>query len=163
MGLSDLTGYFSSHKKTRSGPVPDGPSFKKTRSGQMSGTPPRSTGTGDRDRTRSVLWTSPSVTMGVSDGEEDWNSESGKDDGEGQRRDDEVEEVIQATSAVGGSAKSILLLPERNEDNTGWLSPEGMKSAADFNKMKPEDIATVCKHKEMFAAEVVKNCSVVDQ
>ena len=101
--------------------------------------------------------------MGVRDGEDDWNSESGEDDGEGQRCHDEGEEVIQTTSAAGDSVKSILLLPERNEDNTGWLSPEGMKSATDFNKMKPEDIATVCKHKEMFAAEVVKNCSVVDQ
>ena len=34
--------------------------------------------------------------MVVSDGEDDWNSESSEDDGEGQRCDDEVEEVIQS-------------------------------------------------------------------
>ena len=59
---------------------------------------------------------SKSVTMGVSDEEDDCNSESGEDDGEGQRCDDEVEEVIQSTSVSGDSVKYILLLPERNED-----------------------------------------------
>ena len=54
--------------------------------------------------------------MGVGDGVEDWNSESGEDDGDGAGSEDEVEEVIQPTSAAGGSAKNILLLPERNED-----------------------------------------------
>ena len=54
--------------------------------------------------------------MGVSDGEDDWNSESGKDDGDGEGCDDEVEEVIQTTSGTGDSAKSIFLLTERNED-----------------------------------------------
>ena len=78
--------------------------------------------------------------MVVIDGEDDWNSESGEDDGEGQRCDDEVEEVIQSTSGTGVSTKSILFSPERNEDNTGWLSPEGMTTVSDLNKMKPEDI-----------------------
>ncbi len=41
---------------------------------------------------------------------------SGEDDGDGPRCEDEVEEVIQPTSATGGSAKSILFLSERNED-----------------------------------------------
>ena len=44
------------------------------------------------------------------------NSESGEDDGDGEGREDEVEEVIQSTSVTGDSAKYILLLPERNED-----------------------------------------------
>ena len=78
--------------------------------------------------------------MVVIDGEDDWNSESGEDDGEGQRCDDEVEEVIQSTSGTGVSTKSILFFPERNEDNTGWLSPEGMTTVSDLNKMKPENI-----------------------
>ena len=56
------------------------------------------------------------VTMGVIDEEDDWNSESGEDDGDGEGREDEVEEVIQSTSVAGGSVKYILLLPERNED-----------------------------------------------
>ena len=101
--------------------------------------------------------------MVVIDGEDDWNSESGEDDGEGQRCDDEVEEVIQTTSLAGDSTKSILFLPERNEDNTGSLSPEGMKTSSPFNKMKPEDIGTVYKRKEILSEEVVKNGSVVDQ
>ena len=37
---------------------------------------------------------SKSVTMGASDEEDDWNSESGEDDGDGPGREDEVEEVI---------------------------------------------------------------------
>ena len=77
--------------------------------------------------------------MDVSDGEENWNSESGEDDGEGQRRDDEVEEVIQSTSVVGGSDQSFFLFPERNEDNTGWLSPEGMNPCLQLNETR--DIA----------------------
>jgi hypothetical protein len=59
---------------------------------------------------------SKSVTMGVSDEEDDCNSESGEDDGDGSGREDEVEEVIHPTSPAGGSVKSILLLPETNED-----------------------------------------------
>ena len=54
--------------------------------------------------------------MGVIDEEDDWNSESGEDDRDCPGCEDEVEEVIQPTSAAGGSAKYILLLPERNED-----------------------------------------------
>ena len=82
----------------------------------MPGRSPRSTGTGDRDHTRSVFWTSPSVSLDVNDDEDPWNSESGEEDGDGPRCEDEVEEVIQPTSGVGGSVKSIFLFPERNED-----------------------------------------------
>ena len=52
----------------------------------------------------------------VSDDEDDWNSESGEDDGDSQGCHDEVEEVMYPTSSGGGSVKSILLLPERIED-----------------------------------------------
>ncbi len=122
---SGLTGFFfkkkpvrsgSSSKKTRYGAVRSGPPSKKPQFGPVPGVHPRSTGTGNRYRTRSVFWTSPSVTMGVDDGVEDWNSESGEDYGDGAGREDEVEEVIQTTSGAGGSAKYILLLPESNED-----------------------------------------------
>jgi hypothetical protein len=54
-------------------------------------------------------------------------------------------------------------MSERNEEDTGWLSHEGMKSVSAFNKMKPEDIATVLKQKEMIVEEVSKNGSLVDQ
>ena len=54
--------------------------------------------------------------MDTSDEEDDWNSESGDDDGDGTGCEDEVEEVIQPTSAPGDSTKYILLFPERNED-----------------------------------------------
>ena len=40
-----------------------------------------------------------------------WNSESGEDDGDGSRCEDEVEDVILSTSTAGGSVKSIFLLP----------------------------------------------------
>ena len=62
---------------------------------------------------------------------------------------DDVQEVIHTTSAAGDSAKSILLLPERNEEDTGWLSHEGINPTSVFNKMKPEDLATVHKRKDM--------------
>ena len=99
--------------------------------------------------------------MGVNDDDE-WNSDSGEDDRDDQGNDD-VQEVIHATSAPGGSATSILLLPERNEEDTGWLSHEGINPASAFNKMKPEDLATVRKRKDMLAQEVAKNASLVDQ
>ena len=53
------------------------------------------------------------------DEEDDWNSTCDEDDGDAQGRDDEVDVVIQTTSEAGVSAKSILNLLERNEDNTG--------------------------------------------
>ena len=79
---------------------------------------PGSTGAGDRNRTLWSFWTSPSVIMGVSE-EDDWKSDSGEDDTDDQGNDD-VQEVIHTTSASGGSLKSILLFPERNEEDT-WL------------------------------------------
>ena len=54
--------------------------------------------------------------MVVIDEEDDWNSESGEDDGDCPGSEDEVEEVIHPTSSPDDSDKSILLLPERNED-----------------------------------------------
>ena len=87
--------------------------------------------------------------MGVSDDEDTWNSESVGNDGDGPRCEDKVEEVIQLTSVT--------------DDNSVWLSPEGIKSVSAFMKIKPEVIVTVSKHKEILPKEVVKNGSVVDQ
>ena len=138
---SGLTGFFfpkknqsspvpggPSSKKPQSGPVPGGSSSKKTQSGQVPGGHPRSTGTGDRHRTRSAFWTSQNVTMGVGDdGDEDWNSESVEDDGDCEGRDDDVE-LIETPSPAADSAEPMFHFPERSEDNTAWLFPEGIKS-----------------------------------
>ena len=99
--------------------------------------------------------------MGVSDDVDDWNSESGEDDGDCERRDDDVE-LIETPSPATGSAEPILHFPERSEDNTVWVFPEGIKPDTVLNKIKPEALGTVHKHKEMVAAEVVKDDSVVD-
>ena len=64
---------------------------------------------------------------------EDWNSESGEDDGDCERCDDAVD-LIETTSPAADSPKSILHLFERR----------------------------VRKHKEILGTEVVKNGSVVD-
>ena len=82
--------------------------------------------------------------------------------GDSQGSDDEVEVVIQPTSGTGVSDQLIFLLPERNEDNTGWLSHEGIKTVSVFNKMRPEDMTTGHKQKEMIEQEVSKNRSVLD-
>ena len=92
---------------------------------------------------------------------DDWNSESGEDDGDCERRDDDVD-LIETTSPVSDSVKSILHFPERDEDNTAWLFPEGIKPTSVLNKMKGETIATVRKRKEILATEVTKDDSVVD-
>ena len=91
--------------------------------------------------------------MGVGDdGDEDWNSESGEDDGDCEGRDDDVE-LIETPSPAASSPKPILHFPERSEDNTAWLFPEGMKPVSGVNKMKPETLVTVRKHKEIISAE----------
>ena len=123
--------FFFPQKKTDA--VAGGPPSKKPRCGAVSGGHPRSTGTGDRHRTRSVFWTVTSVTMG--DGVvDDWNSESGEDDGDCERCDDDVD-LIETPSPVTDSTKSIVHLPERIEDNTTWLFPEGIKTTTVLNKM----------------------------
>ena len=91
--------------------------------------------------------------MGVGDDDdEDWNSESGEDDGDCEGCDDDVE-LIETPSPAADSAEPILHFPERSEDITVWLFPEGIKSASGVNKMKPETLATVRKRKEMISAE----------
>ena len=97
--------------------------------------------------------------MVASDDEDDRELSSVDDDGDAAGCVDEV--IIVEKSAAGGSTGSILLLPERNEDNTVWLSHQGINPATAFNKMKPDDIATVRKRKKMMAQEVAS--SVMDQ
>ena len=60
--------------------------------------------------------------MVVSDDEDnrELSSVDGDDDVDGEGCVDEV--IIVEKSAAGGSSGSTLLLPERNEDNTAWLS-----------------------------------------
>ena len=100
--------------------------------------------------------------MGVGDDvDEDWNSESGEDDGDCEWRDDDVE-LIETPSPATVSAKSILHLTVRSEDNTDWLFPEGINPVTVLNKMKPETLPTVRKLKEILSVEVAKNDSVVD-
>ena len=73
-----------------------------------------------------------------------------------------VDEVIIVEKSAGGdSTGSILLLSERNEDNTGWLSHEDIKPDTVFHKMKSDDIATVHKRNKMLAEQV--DSSVIDQ
>jgi hypothetical protein len=55
--------------------------------------------------------------MGVGDDVDDWNSESGEDDGDCEQCDDDVE-VIPAPSPSTDSVTSILYLTDRREDNT---------------------------------------------
>ena len=80
---------------------------------------------------------SKSVTMDVSDEEDDWDSESGEDDGDGPGCEDEVEEVIQSTSTTGGSVKSILFLSERNEDKENKVFLETRTRKTRFSFQKP--------------------------
>ena len=65
--------------------------------------------------------------------------------------------------SLGGKIRSGPVPGGAGGKNTGWLSYEGIKSATVFNKMKPEDIGTVRKHKDILAEEVAKNGSLVDQ
>jgi hypothetical protein len=58
-------------------------------------------------------------------------------------------------SAAGGSDGSILKLPERTDDDSAWLSHDGIKPATGFNKMNPDNITTVLKRKMKLPQEVV--------
>jgi len=83
--------------------------------------------------------------MVESDDEDDreLSSVDGDDDGDDAGCVDEV--IVVEKSVAGGRTGSILLLPERNEDNTPWLRHEDINPSSDFNKMKSDDIATVRK------------------
>ena len=114
VGRSGLTAYFFPPQKTRPVRCPVGAPPKNPGAVRCPVGPPGRPGPGTGTVPGGTL---PSVTMG--DEEDDWKSTSGEDDGDAQGRDDEVEVVFQLPSAAGVSAKCILLLPERHEDNTG--------------------------------------------
>ena len=65
--------------------------------------------------------------------------------------------VIPSRSFVTGHKHALHRLThcKGNEDNTDWLSHEGIKPTSVFNKMRPEDIATVHTRNEMLDQEVV--------
>jgi hypothetical protein len=154
---SGLTGYYFYQKKTGVVRCPVAPPLENPRSG-LPGGHPRSTGTGNRDRTRWGFWTffffkvgfflkvggHRLVSLVVSDEEEEPELASGDGDvdGDGDGCLDEV--IIVEKSTVGGSAGSISVhLSERNEDDSVWSSHDGIKPSTTFNKMKPDDMAEI--------------------
>ena len=74
--------------------------------------------------------------------------------------DDDV--VEEQDSGSRTSAKPILRLPERNEDDTAWTRADGTKPSSGKNKLTVEDMGRVRKRKELMRAEVTKN-EVVDR
>ncbi len=95
------------------------------------------------------------VSRMESDYDDERERASGDGDGDGDG-DGHIHEVIHIVdkSAAGGSAGSILQLPERTDDDSAWLSHDGIKPATGFNKMKPDNITTVLKRKMKLAQEV---------
>ncbi len=94
-----------------------------------------------------------SVTMANSGGEEeDWGS---ADEEEREEGDDDVLE--EQASGSRDSAKPILRLPERNDDDTAWTRADGTKPASAKNKLKCEDMGAVRERKDLMWTEVAKN------
>ncbi len=93
--------------------------------------------------------------MTDSDPEEDAWEEGSRDDHQNSEGDDDVEEVEASGSRT--SAKPILCLPERNDEETDWTRSDGTKPASGKNKLTVEDMARVRKHKELMRTEVDKN------
>ena len=83
--------------------------------------------------------------------EEDWGS---ADEEEREEGDDDVLE--EQPSGSRDSAKPILRLPERNEDDTAWTRADGTMPASSKNKLKCEDIGTVRERKSLMWTEVAK-------
>ena len=93
------------------------------------------------------FWVFRSVDMANSGGEdEDWGEGSG-DEEEREEGDDDLIEVHPSGSR--DSVKPILRLPERNEEDTTWTRADGTKPASAKNKLKSEDMATICKRKDL--------------
>ncbi len=59
--------------------------------------------------------------------------EGSGDEGQSEEGEDEVEVVQESGSR--DSAKTILRLPERNEEDTDWTHPDGSKPASGKNKL----------------------------
>ncbi len=92
--------------------------------------------------------------MTDSDPEEDGWEEGSRDEEQNSEGDDDVEEV--EASGSRASAKPILSLTERNEEDTGWTR-DGTKTSSGRNKLTSEDMTRVRKHKELMRTEVTKN------
>ena len=62
--------------------------------------------------------------------------------------------VVVEASTFLASAKPILRLSERNEEDTVWTRVDDTKPPNGKNKVKSEDMARVRKRKEMLLKEV---------
>ena len=73
-----------------------------------------------------------------------------------------MEEVEASGSRT--SAKPILRLPKRNEEDTTWTRADGTKPVSVRNNLTYEDMGRVRKRKQLMWTEVVKNeqASLVD-
>jgi hypothetical protein len=101
--------------------------------------------------------------MTESETEEDGCDGGSGDEEQSEEGDDEVEVVKGSGSRT--SAKPILCLLERNEEDTRWTRVDATKPGSVKNKLTVEDMARVCKHKELLWKEVVKHeqTSLVDR
>jgi hypothetical protein len=93
--------------------------------------------------------------MTQSEAEEDGSDGESGDEEQSEEGHDEVEVVKGSGSRA--SATPILRLPERNEEDTRWTRADGTKPASAKNKLTVEDMARVCKRKELLWKEVAKN------
>jgi hypothetical protein len=106
------------------------PCSEKTRSGVVSYVVNRSTGTGDR-------------------------SQGSRDEEQSDEGADDVQEV--EASGARASAKLILCLSERIDEDTSWTHTDETKPDIAKNKFKSEDMARVRQGKELLWTEVTKN------
>ena len=72
-----------------------------------------------------------------------------------------VEVLVVEASGSRDSAKPILRLPERNDEDTAWTCADGSRPASGRNKVKSEDITRVRKRKELLSKEVAKVSSPI--
>ncbi len=69
--------------------------------------------------------------MGDTDPDEDGSAESSCQEQKNSEGDDDVQEV--EASGSRASAKPILRLPERNDEDTTWTRVDGTKPAPNYN------------------------------
>ena len=95
--------------------------------------------------------------------EDDGSEEGSRHEEESEEGNDDVLEV--EASGSRASAKPILRLPERNDEDTAWTRADGTRPDTVKNKFKPEDMARVGQRKELMWKEVSKNdvTSLVDR
>ncbi len=93
--------------------------------------------------------------MTDSDPDEDGSAEVSCQEQQNSEGDDDVEEMEASGSRV--SAKPILRLPERNDEDTAWTRADGTKPASGRNNLTVEDMGRVRRRKELMRVEVAKN------